>query len=91
MTAYQAAFKDECNYCSKWGHKEEDCWKLQNKNKRGRGKSSQNEVGGASMEIVLMHADHKEEEDESDLEYEDQEELDKRDRMIREKGPNYCH
>ena len=86
-----AAFQGECNYCGKWGHKKADCWKLQNltSQKRNRGRSN-NDVGGASMEIVLMHADLNDD-DEEDLQYKDQKELEKRERMIRTNGPNYCH
>ena len=38
-----------------------------------------------------MNAGQKNEEDSNDLEYEDLEELEKRDRMIKERGPGYCH
>ena len=53
---------------------------IQNKTsqKRNRDRSSQNEVGGASMEIVLMHADQKDKDEDSDLEYKDQEEMERR-------------
>ena len=59
--------------------------------KRNRDRPFQNEVGGASMKIVLVHANQKGDDDDSDLQHEDQEELERRERMIRANGPNYCH
>ena len=53
-------FKGTCNNCGRRGHKKADCWLLEsNAHKRPQGwkHPNNNEIGGTSLEYILMTGD----------------------------------